>query len=456
MRGREYYLNLDFDVSLQAGGGEERRAQAADIARDLAPAFLLAAGPGDRLLLEDAVPAAFLEYLRAKGFEPAAVGDVRAPDPTREFVPYGWNEAAAALARRYEGGGPAYPELDIVRRVNSREYSAAIERERFGADHGLGLVRTLDELEELLADASLARATAPVPSVVPAFGGFVVKANHSNASLGNRRVRGAALTAEDRGVIGRLLREAGSVAVERWHERFLDLVVTMRVEPNGDASELHVHEIVNTAEGSFLGALFGAPAAEFLFGITGELEEAGRAVAAQLAADGYFGPACFDAYTWRDGAHIRLRPLVDLNARLGMSQPFREVSRRLGDDRVCYGRFFASRRFPFGGDQRELEARLGRGNFDPADRRGVLLASPLRLGSGAHERVARRFAVVFVGDTRDEVLDLDDAFRRDFDRQAPVRSDAGRAAAGRRASGPRETDGPAAAGEAGEGRGGGR
>ena len=57
--GREFHLNLDFDVSLRPGGGGERRALAARRARDLAPAFLLAADRQDRVLLEDSVPEEF-------------------------------------------------------------------------------------------------------------------------------------------------------------------------------------------------------------------------------------------------------------------------------------------------------------------------------------------------------------------------------------------------------------
>ncbi len=415
MRGRELYINLDFDMSLRAGGG--RRDLAARRARDLAPAFLLAGGREDRVLLEDRVPAEFLEYLGAQGFEPAAVGRTDEPETDREFVPYGWNERAAELARRYQRV-PEHPELEVVGRVNSREFSAELERELFrdanadadghadedggehGDGHGLGMFETLEDLERALRSAD-----APP-------GGFVVKANHSNAGLGNCRLRTAEPTPDERRVIARILEESGAVALEIWRRRVKDLVATMRVEREGTASSVRVHEIVNTAEGSFLGAIHGgeSPPCE------AELRDAAQQVAARLASAGFFGPACFDAFTWRDGDRTRLRPLVDLNARLGMSQPTRQVARRLGEDRVCYGRFFSARRFPFGGDQEEFEERIGDRGFDPGARRGVLLASPLRLGDGDDARVARRFAVVFVGESREEVLGMDSSFRDEFDR----------------------------------------
>ncbi len=397
--GREFYLNLDFDVSLRPGGGGERRALAARRARDLAPAFLLAAGREDRLLLEDPVPEEFLDSLRARGFEPASIGDVHAPDPDREFVPYGWNESTAAFAKRYTRV-PDHPDLAVIRRVNSRVFSAELEHDLFENGHVLGTFESSAELERAMRSAD-----APH--------GFVAKANHSNASLGNRRLRSSPPTPEDRRFLDGLLEESGTVVLEAWQERVRDLVVTMQVERSGEASSLHVHEIVNTAEGAFLGALFGAGARP---DETDDLREAGRRVAARLAEAGCFGPACFDAYTWTDGRRARLRPLVDLNVRLGMSQPFREVSRRLGDDRVCYGRFFSARRFPFGGDQQTFEGRLGDRAFDANERRGVLLASPLQLGEGEDARVARRFAVVFVGESREEVLAMNASFRDEFDR----------------------------------------
>ena len=46
----------------------------------------------------------------------------------------------------------------------------------------------------------------------------------------------------------------------------------------------------------------------------------------------------------------------------------------------------------------------------------MLLASPLQLGEGEDARVARRFAVVFVGESREEVLAMDTSFRHEFDR----------------------------------------
>jgi signal transduction histidine kinase len=49
MRKREFYINLDFDVSLRPGGGGDKRGLAARLARDLTPAFLLAGGRDDRL-----------------------------------------------------------------------------------------------------------------------------------------------------------------------------------------------------------------------------------------------------------------------------------------------------------------------------------------------------------------------------------------------------------------------
>ncbi|NNE42609.1 MAG: hypothetical protein HKN12_00235 [Gemmatimonadetes bacterium] len=408
-RGREFYINLDFDVSLGAGAntgaGESRREHAVRRARDLVPAFLLAGGRDDRLLLEDRVPAEFLDYLKAQGLEPAAAGDIHHPDSGREFVPYGWNAAAEAFAGRYDRV-PRHPDLEVVRRVNSREFSAELERDLVAGGRvpgGINACRTLDEVREALDSAE-----SP--------GGFVVKAVHSNAALGNRRVRSAEPSPEDRRVIARLLEESGAVVVEVWHERVRDLAVTMGVEPDGAARDVHVHEVINTAEGAFLGAVFGGGSSDNAVRHEAELRDTARRIAAKLAEAGYFGPACFDAYTWTDGECVYLRPLVDLNARIGMSEPFRAVAHRLGEGRVCYGRFFSARRFPFGGDQSLLLSALGDRGFDPDARRGVLLASPLRLGEGGDARTARRFAVVFVGESRDDVLAMETWFRGEFDR----------------------------------------
>jgi len=396
---REHFFNADFDLSLRPGWSGPGSDAAARRIRDLAFFGVAAAGPGESVMLHDPLPDASAAVLAAAGVEPPAV--TLHPDrrPGSVLSPFGWNQEAIALDRGSErSAGP--PALEIVRRVNDRRFADRVAAEVLGEEeHVLGAASDVSEVAALVC------------SDREHDGGWVVKARHANAALGNRRLRSAPPGGRDLDAVAGLVQADGVVTVERWRPRLLDLSATFEVDGAGAARDVEVHEVVNTADGAFLGALFGPdgePVARWREAVVGSAETA----AAALADAGYRGPVCLDAFVWRSPTGPRLRRLVELNARRSMSSGSLRLWRLVGEDTTVYGRLFSMRRLTLPADAAGLAEALGEAAFDRRARRGALVLTPPSIGG----RRPQRLGIAFVGRGRDDVLRQERRFRRRFER----------------------------------------
>jgi hypothetical protein len=311
-------------------------------------------------------------------------------------VPFGWNEEAVEFNRSY--AAPAsHPPLEVVRKVNGRRYAAMLERELFDVDEVLGVFEMPEEIEAGIASR-------------PSEEGWLLKSEHGNAGLGNRRLRSADLSQSDREVMRRLLSEDVCLLLERWRRRVIDISTVFTLE-NGAIEDLHVYEVVNTADGAYIGSFFGG-CGENLEAWRPSLVEIASRVARRLADEGYFGPVCLDHFVWSDGAEHHLRPLADLNARLQVSAPLLRLWRSWGGDRVFYWRLFAARKLRLPSDYLDLETALGSDAFDAGERRGVVVTSPFQVAG----RKFRRIGVLLAGTSRAEVEEMDRRLRGRFEK----------------------------------------
>jgi len=130
---------------------------------------------------------------------------------------------------------------------------------------------------------------------------------------------------------------------------------------------------------------------------------------------GYYGPVCLDGLLWRDRGTTRIRPLVDLNARLHASLAALRVWRGWGEDRVVFWRLFSRRKLLLPETHRGLERALGEDAFDPATRTGIVVTSPLWIDKGDGRRPPQRLGVLCAGTSRDETICLEKRFREIFE-----------------------------------------
>jgi hypothetical protein len=262
------------------------------------------------------------------------------------------------------------------------------------------VIRSPDELETFLGRAADATTR------------WIVKADHGHGGLANRRLRGPRLAPADRRWVVERLDEDDCLVVEPWLDRERDLCVVFDVP--FDPRSLRIHETACTRDGALVGARFD-PDPSTVAPWTERLATTAERVARRLAAEGYFGPVCLDAFSWRDGGRTRLRPLVDLNARLAMSDGAYRLWRRLAPDRVLYYRFFARRRLELPDGRARLLAALGPHRYDRSARTGVLLVSPLEVAAGGRRWTPAKLATIFVARDRAAMLETERWFRQRFE-----------------------------------------
>jgi hypothetical protein len=398
---REYEFNADFDLSLRARWRGPKNSTELRQIDEMALHVALVGDSDDSVRLPADLPEEFLVYLSDHG--------LRLPELTvrprirghQSFQPFGWNLAAAELNRRYERP-VEHPPLDVVRAVNARSFAARIEREMPGRPFQLGEFASVSRLADHLQDSGSWSS------------GWIAKSQHGNAGLGNRRLSSGELSDVDRRWLDTIFAEDDLVFLEPWVQRAADLCTIFEVDPHGTIVDLSVHEVVNTADGAFIGALFdtgSGPRARWL----DELVLGAEAVAERLSAKGYSGPVCLDSFVWQDGDSHRLRRLADLNARLHMSRPARRLWKLWDSRPVVYWRFFARRKLRLPGSFDELRAALGSDAYDSDSGRGTLVTSPLWIVASGRRVVPRKLGVLMVDETRAEVMAQEQRFRERFE-----------------------------------------
>jgi hypothetical protein len=397
-RSLTHYLNSDFDLSLRPRPQQVEQPKLVRQVRELSVQGILAASEADSVVVRAEVPGEFLEYLGLCGACVPTLLSHPQIDPANRFRPFGWNVDAEALNdqhRQPEG----HPDLAVVRRVNSRSFAFELEEE-IASDRPVGtVIERREELESFLSRSSAA-------------GGWVIKAEHGNSSLANRRIEGAHLSATDLRFVEQHLAEDDRLLLEPWLPRERDWCVVF--DAPFDRSTLRVHETLCTTDGALIGALF-EPERDASMLSYDDLGVMAENVAERLDREGYFGPVCVDAFTWRDADRSRLRSFVDLNCRLSMSDAAHRLWQRIAPERTFFYRFFNRRKLDLGTDLPIALGALGPRRYDRRSRQGILLASPLLMGAPEESWRPGKVAVAFVAQGRPAVFELERWFRERFE-----------------------------------------
>ncbi len=398
--GVEYLCNAEFDLSLRRAWAGQLSSRYLD---EMSCQWITAGGPRDAVCVRRKVPDSFVETLRAAGLEIPTLASEDSCPGDRELAPFGWNRRAIEH-NRCHAVPTEHPDLDVVRRANSRSFSTEVEQlVEPSALPAPARASSLFEVQQLVATPSETGK------------GWVVKADHGNAALANRRVPPGELTGSHRRQIGQWLEEDDTVFVEPWCQRTADLCVTFSLERNGSVTKLAMHETIQTADGGFIGALFDRDA-PLLSRHRRALEHAASVAADRLHTIGYFGPVCIDAFTYVADGVERLRPVVDINARRNISLAARRPISRLGPNRCALWRFFSAHRLRL--PDVPSRAHLGTAAYDPQSRCGVLVTSPpvTRSPDGV-ARHASKISVLVLAPDRGGVLELERTFRQQWERR---------------------------------------
>ena len=311
-------MNADFEVELAhdaaAPARPYRRTQAFDaLNRRLAPHLLRLARPGDGLLYEVPWTDALVNEARGREVElvsPRAAASGRTPQRGRLFTPWGWTRTAAAEGAR-AGADVRPPDFELVARVNSKLWSHALEVELGWALPGARIVATAEELR-----AAAARACPGAEEK------WVVKSPYGFAARERVLGRGPRVEGAQGTWACKRLARGEPLIFQPWLEVLREYGVVVEVAEDGAHRLLGVSDLRTNGAGTGTGYVLARPPAP---GRMRELEETAAVVCARLRAEGYSGPAGFDALEHAGGLH----PLLEVNARYTMGFVALAVEREL-------------------------------------------------------------------------------------------------------------------------------
>jgi hypothetical protein len=293
--------NLDCEVEM--AGGRRLPAHVRALISRAALDMAVLADPGDRLWTPEPVDAELPGIVLESG-------------PLAELAPadrvIAWGETGSVVSLRrglaFDAAGndaraavwASIPTPEASRRCNHRSFAFELAGKLGIALAGSALVRSVDELERLIARG--------VPSS-SARSEWVAKAPLSAAGRDRVRRRSGTLDEDARIRLGRLLALHGELVFEPWMDRIEDYGCAGVVTLSG-VRLFPPHRLLNNPNGVFRGIkLLDRPFPE----LSSTALEVGRA----LATAGYHGPFGIDAYTYRDrDDDVRLHPLSEINARL--------------------------------------------------------------------------------------------------------------------------------------------
>lgn len=301
-------MNADFEVELAHAAAAParlyRRTQAFDaLNRRLAPHLLRLARRGDGLLYEVPWTDAFVNEARRRGVElvsPRAAASGRTPQTERLFTPWGWTRTAAEEGWR--AGADVRPQdFDVVARVNSKLWSHALEVEMNWTLPGARVVATAEELTE-----AAARACPDAQDK------WVVKSPYGFAARERVLGRGPRVEGAQGAWAFKRLARGEALIFQPWLEVVREYGVVAEVAEDGAQHRLlGVSDLRTNGAGTGTGYVLGRPPTPARMR---ELEETAAVVCARLRAEGYSGPAGFDALEHTGGLH----PLLEINARYTM------------------------------------------------------------------------------------------------------------------------------------------
>ncbi|HEV2880122.1 MAG TPA: hypothetical protein VGX24_02350 [Pyrinomonadaceae bacterium] len=316
MTSRLWHMNADFETELAAGAGTYRRPLSfVSINRRLAPHLLWLAVEGDALLVEETPSESFKSEAARRGVELLTLDAAQEEQQQRRqadriFTPWGWMPRMIALGE--QTGARVLPvPLEVVRRVNSKLWSHALEQELGIAMAGACAAASFAELAEALAHAC-PRADDK----------WVIKSPYGFAARERVLGRGARLEGAQATWVRRQFAAGETLIFQPWLERVREYGVTLEITDDGEINLIGISDLQTNGAGTGTGYLLGR---QIDAGRKAELESLARVVGARLFREGYTGPAGMDALEHAGGLH----PLLEINARYTMGFVALAVERAL-------------------------------------------------------------------------------------------------------------------------------
>lgn len=292
-------MNADFEVELSEAQGAYRRLPGYEaLNRRLAPRLLWLARAGDALLLSEP----WTEELRGEAARrEVELVSTRYPAnlPSHLFTPWGWTRSAVAVGE--QAGAVLKPvAFEVVRRVNSKLWSHALEVELGIAQPCAATAANMEELREAV------RRACP-----GAEDKWVIKSPFGFAARDRVLGRGAVLEGAQAKWCERRFAAGETLIFQPWLKVLREYGVVMEIFADGSCELYGVSDSQTNGAGTGRGYMLGRPPTRERLS---ELERIARIVCGRLFKEGYVGPVGVDALEHEGGLH----PLLEINARYTM------------------------------------------------------------------------------------------------------------------------------------------
>ena len=346
---------------------------ARDLAADFATLPMFLCAREDVVLVPERPPTRFLKRLHSAGFDiPEFVSCANAEDLNRSQLserklhglrPWGWGPDSARMLAPLASNVVDREERMLrpewhrrLRPLYSKSWSAELlPRLLVEVDEGEGWLchesvvgKSCGSLGEVAEQTRILMSGRGEKEVV-------VKGAFGTAGQGQVHLRNTGPTGSSsfderkQAWIERLLREHGSVVVEPWLNRIVDLSAQYEIGHSGEVRFLGITRFLTDRRGQYLGSFvqqklsgLDEQTRRFLYGdgqdgrrLNRLYEHLGSLLAEAAKQVDYTGPIGVDAVVYRSADELKLKPIVEVNPRFTMGRVALELAPRVNAARTA-------------------------------------------------------------------------------------------------------------------------
>lgn len=379
-----YYLNTLFDLETGGIDCSGLRRSAAEMSA-LAIPF---AKHDDYALLDIDIEDNYLEYLKTCGLEVPSIihGTGKCIDGC-SGIAWGWSEQV--IKRLIDSGAVCdCPSIDIIKKVNSRKFCNML-----GRMHGLGVPGSVyvESNQEFQSTVALLQEFPMV--IKPVFGG----SGHGFTMLNSANDISKA--------------DVGKGAViEQWMSRVYDLSTAVVIDKCGKIVKWRHQRLFCNSHGAFYGIYLSKEDA-IIDKWKECMEKAAVLATNALINEGYYGPAGFDAFVYQGRNGVHLAPVIEINARMIMSDIADALRIQLAPQKHIFFRFVSRRNMRVPSSYDEWLYRIGSDVYNPDTKQGVVCVSPFKGRFDGRWMFLSRFAFFLSAGSETELFALDERLR---------------------------------------------
>jgi hypothetical protein len=292
-------MNADFEMELAAPSGRYYRTDVFEqVNRRLSEYLLYLTAPNDAVLIEEPYSNDLLAEAAKRNVSLISPGS----NPNcsdKIFAPWGWTASAIEVGKSIGAKIPSI-SLDVIKKVNSKLFSHALEVELGVALSGSATVSTFEELAAAVATGAPNQESK-----------WVIKGPLGFAARDRILGRGPIMPEPQAKWCRKRLSSGETLIFQPWLDVIREYGVQMIIGDDGAIDILGISDLQTNGAGASTGYILGRIPENNRIE---QLTETALFVGRRLFEEGYMGPAGMDALEHSGGLH----PLLEINARYTM------------------------------------------------------------------------------------------------------------------------------------------